>query len=115
MASILIEGATPNTYLNTGQRRRVEKTQLVRKLLKSGYIVEIKPDPILAPTITITNDSGQDLEVELITQPAEERDDAVAVPARNASKDTWREFLESEGFEVDATATREQMIGAWFD
>lgn len=94
MAAILIEGATPNTYLTKGQRRYVERTELVDKLLRTGYVREVEPVPD-----------------EDAPEPADPVD--VEAPPRNASRDVWRDFLLARGFAVSTSSGRDQLVAQW--
>lgn len=101
---VTIEGRIATTYLRVGERVTVERTRLVESLIDKGYVrvtgAEAHPAGSLlgdgAPSVY--GDSGHHYGT------------AEDAPPGNASKVTWRAFLEGLGIEVSDGATRADMI-----
>ena len=73
---ITVEGTiTPSTFLAAGARRTVTRTAFVEKLIGKGFIRVVDE-----PTV-------------LESQPVTEEETATEVPARNAKREVWAEFL----------------------
>ncbi|AKF14285.1 hypothetical protein SEA_VINCENZO_23 [Mycobacterium phage Vincenzo] len=102
MAKVTIEGSiTPSTFLARGARVTVQRTERVERLIKAGFVVEVP-------------DARTDTEREADDQAQAARDE-LGVPARNASRDDWAEFLASHptgGF-VTEGKNRDQLIAEW--
>lgn len=101
MATITIEGSiSPAAGLARGERRTVQDTPDVRAYVAKGFAV-------------IVEDERTDIEREADEQ-AEIARDALGVPARNASRDDWAEFLaQHPGGFVTEGKTRDQLIAEW--
>ena len=101
MATITIEGSiSPAGGLARGERRTVQDTPEVREYVRKGFAVGVA-------------DERTDIEREADEQ-AEIARDALGVPARNASRDDWAEFLAAHpgGF-VTEGKNRDQLIAEW--
>lgn len=73
MASVTIEGSlSPAAFLARGERRTVQRTDRIDKLIRRGFVVVV------------------DEEGEVEAPPAPE---PVKAPAKSASRDDWAEFL----------------------
>lgn len=69
--------------------------ELVKKWAEMGILVvtEVRDDAPPAPVVEVPDEG--------------------AAPPVSARKSAWREFLEAEGVEFEASATKQQMIEAW--
>lgn len=114
---VTIEGSlTPAVDLPRGERRTVEVTDHVRRLVQIGAVVVIDGD--------LDEPATQD-----VTEPAEvaapagddEVTDADGAPPRNASRERWATFLRSKGIEFpdgdeskdELWAGRDDLIVIW--
>ncbi|AGT12760.1 hypothetical protein PHELEMICH_24 [Mycobacterium phage Phelemich] len=100
VATITIEGSiSPAGGLARGERRTVQDTPEVREYVRKGFAFIV--------------DERTDTEREADEQ-AEIARDALGVPARNASRDDWAEFLAAHpgGF-VTEGKNRDQLIAEW--
>lgn len=114
MTQVTIEGSktNPNTFLKPGAQITVERTSLIDKLLRRGFVNLIEtPDPIHEPTPAIMNEIEQ--EVDEQREAAASEHALTGAPARNASTEDWRTYLSGKGFAVPESATRAEMIAAW--
>ena len=96
MAKITIEGSlTPSARLARGERREVQDSDEVRKFIADGFAV------------VVDEETG---EVEPAPLP-----EAPKPPAKNASKDDWKAWLDSQEppVEYDPDATHAELIEAW--
>ncbi|APQ42284.1 hypothetical protein PBI_RICH_23 [Mycobacterium phage Rich] len=100
MAQITIEGSiSPAAGLARGERRTVQDTPDVRAFVAKGFAVIV--------------DERTETEREADEQ-AEFARDALGVPARNASRDDWAEFLaQHPGGFVTEGKNRDQLIAEW--
>lgn len=93
--SVTIEGTTTPAagVLARGERRTVALTERVQRLVDRGFvrIIERRESaPVVVPDPVVEPDPIEFDEV----------DDEVEVPAGNASRDAWLEFLFYKGIEV---------------
>lgn len=102
MARVTIEGSrlSPSTFLAAGERATVQRTDRVERLIARGFVVEV-PEQRTAT------------EVEADEQADQSREE-LGVPARNASRDDWAEFLARHpgGF-VTEGKDRAALIAEW--
>ena len=96
MSSVRIKGVISTTTLKRGDERTVERTEQVDRLIAHGYV----------KVVAVTKEAGADLPVE----PAEV---TVYAPARSASKQDWRVFLDEMGIEYTDEDTRDELIAKW--
>jgi hypothetical protein len=93
MSKVTIEGSvTPSAFLARGERRTVERTDFIDTLIRKRYVVEIPDTPL-----PVGDNAPADPDV----------------PARNASKLAWVEFMQAQGYEVSEAATRSDLIEQW--
>lgn len=96
---VTIEGTvTPSVHLGKGERRTVERTEFVDKLIARGYVSVITehPEPVIEE------------------DPVEPGEAPVTVsPARNASRSVWADFLTDAGVPYPGDATRDELVAAW--
>ena len=105
MSVVTIEGSlSPSTYLARGQRRTVQRTPDVEKLIAGGFVVVV--DEGEPPALTLF-----DVEPEDASEPGI----ADAPPARNASRGDWAEYLEANTEIVTEGKTRDELIREWDD
>lgn len=106
MARIVIEGSNrPSAYLARGERAEVQDSPHVQRLIKAGYVIVVNDDttptpasaPVTdaAPTSDPTNHTGHD------------------APPRNASREAWAYFLETQGVKFNDDDTRDVLISLW--
>lgn len=106
--TVTIEGSqTPSVLLGRGERRTVQLTDRVQRLIDLGYVVVVQdgsavPEPESAP---------------LAEPPAEPTYDDptgdVAVPSLSASTDTWRSFLDALDIPYEPELGREALIALY--
>lgn len=114
MTQVTIEGSKtiPNTFLKPGAQITIERTSLIDKLLRRGFVNLIEtPEPIHESAPAIMNDIEQ--EVDEQRELAAKEHALTGAPARNASTEDWRTYLTDRGFSGLETATRAEMIAAW--
>ncbi|TCN51785.1 hypothetical protein EV641_109176 [Rhodococcus sp. SMB37] len=96
---ITVEGTiTPSTFLGTGARRTVTRTEFVDKLISKGFIrvvaddaVESQPAPKAAAVV-----------------------EEIDVPGRNESRDTWAKFLTFQEVPFTDEHSRDELIELWY-
>lgn len=118
---VTIEGSriTPSDALGRGERRTVELTDRVRRLIAIGAVVVVDDNPVTEPVEQA--DSTPD--GEGLLQPGPNLADSadltpleplmIEPPALNASRRAWAEFLTSRGIEFDDDAIRDDLIEIW--
>lgn len=81
-----IEGKSPNSVIEVGERRVVTRTAYINTLVRNGFITVVglvaPPPPIVAPTAS-------------------------------ASKAEWREFLTARNIAHTASDTKAELIARW--
>lgn len=109
MARVTLEGSiTPSTFLARGARVTVERTPYVEKLIRKGYVVVIGAAAAKTPVVEeITRI------VEAQQETADNERQLAGAPARNASRDTWAEFLRAKGIPFWEDDTRNELIAQW--
>lgn len=101
MSAITIEGTvTPSTFLASKERRTVERTEFIDKLIRKGY-VKVVPTP---DTVKVAATPVEPDEVEL---------PAVTGPPKNASRDEWAAWLDEAGIEYTDEDGRDALIALW--
>lgn len=109
MSDITIEGSrvTPSTFLAPGRRITVERTLMVEKMIRKGFVIEVDiHESALADPAPETAE-GLD-ENSSDSAPAQ-----VSVPAETAAKSVWAAFLGKAEISYPADATKPQMIEIW--
>lgn len=115
MGQVTIEGSTtPCTELPRGVRRTVAVTDHVRRLVARGFAVvvdgSLDDDQVWHPSgDPVPSDEPDDSPVE----PAADRLVFDGPPARNARRDIWAAFLDTEGIAYPDTASRDDLIAGW--
>lgn len=106
MATVTIEGSRmlPNTYLRPGKRMTVERTPLVDKMLRNGFVTLVQGVDATQHVIQIVDDQRE---------AADNERQLSGTPARNASRDEWAAFLRDEGVPFEDGDTRNELIAAW--
>jgi len=121
MALVEIEGTTMPAagVLRTGERRVVEYTDRIRRLVSGGFITVVRslqdPAPAEQPAEAEQVDDAAHEDVDEAEAEAEVEDFDTTPPARNASRDDWAEFLAlypGGGF-VTENKDRATLIGEW--
>jgi hypothetical protein len=111
MASITIEGSlSPSSFLARGERRTVQDSDYVQKLIEGGYVTVIEDDDDAeAPELTPEEREAEEVVADL-SQPQ-----GVEPPKRSASREDWAEFLASYpgGEFVTEDKDRAELIAAW--
>lgn len=106
MAKVTVEGSrtTPTTYLAAGKRMTVDRSPLLDKMIRRGYVRVVEDVPATAHVEQIVTEArvAADTERELS-----------GAPARNASWETWAEFLDQEGVSYEEADTRNALISRW--
>lgn len=93
MATVTIEGSlSPSAELPRGERRKVQRSEHVDRLIRKGFVVVVDEDGDVVPTPEPTGPEA---------------------PAKNASTDAWRDFLTAQSVEFDPDATRDELVDAW--
>lgn len=113
MGRITIEGTvTPSTYLATGARLTVDRTALIDKMIRNGYVkvVSILPEIITAPAAVI-REIEQTYAEQVETTDRERQ--LSGAPARNAARDVWAKWLQEKNITSPADATRNDLIALW--
>lgn len=109
MAKITLEGSrqTPSTYLAAGKRITVDRTPMVDKMIRKGYVRVIEEG-------TTVSAAQHVIEIVEEQQAAVDSERQLAgTPARNASRDEWAQFLRDEGVPFDESAARNDLILTW--
>lgn len=102
MATVTIEGSlTPCSELRTGQRRTVQLTERVQRLIDRGFVVVVKaatrpPKPVGKPV-----------------QSAADVPYRAGEPAWSADRDVWAAFVISKGQQVVAADSKGDIIHRW--
>ena len=113
---VTIEGSlTPTDWLARGVRRTVAVTDHIRKLIQIGGAVVVagsldEPD---APAYGEQPDAEPDNAAEAAEDAAESERPEYPVPAGNASRDDWAEFIASRGLGVTEGKTRDELREIW--
>ena len=95
MAKLTIEGSlTPSAFLARGERRTVQRTPRIDRMVHKGFVVVV--------------DAHDDDEP---AEPAEVMPTPVKAPAKSASREDWAEFLAAHTDVVTEGRTRDQLIG----
>lgn len=92
MSSVTIEGTlTPAVgVLRRGERKTVQYTERIGRLVANGYVKIVGSDPAPTPV-----------------------DAELAEPAESATKTAWKAFLDAKGLEYPADATKADLIAGW--
>ncbi|MEU9805428.1 hypothetical protein [Mycobacterium sp. NPDC050853] len=120
---VTIEGSlTPTDRLARGVRSTVAVTDDIRKLVKIGGAIVVAGS-LEEPDSPAGDDAGTAEGLSAPADPAERhRDDAgtetqdpseCAVPAGNASREDWAEFIASKGLGVTEGKTRDELREIW--
>jgi hypothetical protein len=104
MALVTIEGSvTPSSHLGRGERRTVERTDFIDKLIRNGYVTVVE---------TITPPFTEEDLAEAIAAIGDEP--VKVVPAADDSLELWQEFMADQ---VDPlileNATRDELVAIW--
>jgi hypothetical protein len=105
-ASVIIEGTlTPAAgVLERGERKTVAFTPRIQRLVEGGFVKVVEHlDGPLEDELVGDQDPGD----EGLT-------DTPQPPAKNASRDDWSTFLESQNIEA-GERTRDELVQAWAD
>lgn len=117
---VTIEGSAtqPNTFLAAGRQVTVERTPLVAKMIRRGYVNEVRAEP--KPTIPDPVPVQETMaEVERVVEEAPETARleklVQGVPSKAASTAAWKDFLSGlePPVEYPEDATRSQLIELW--
>lgn len=103
MARIIIEGSNnPSTFLAKGQRTIVERSPMIDKLIRKGFVVVIdeRPSTPAAPSAAPP-------------EPAVDEPEEIEVPPESAIKSVWQDFLDDMQIAYPATATKADLIARW--
>jgi hypothetical protein len=113
MTAVTITGSaiTPSTFLAPGRTVTVARTELVDKLIARGFVIVTDAPALAAPEPE--EDTAPDGAVESSDGLTETIPDYDGVPGRNASRAVWAAFLESRGFIVLPTHTRDELLTRW--
>lgn len=96
---VTIEGTViPSAFLPTGERITVARTPFVSNLIRNGFVRVVEETP--APGVAVT---------EVLTGVVDAPDDARR-PARSASKDAWRGYLDRIGVPWNTDMRRDDLI-----
>ncbi len=96
MGNVIIEGSsTPCVELPTGQRRTVALTEHVRMLIRRGYVLLIDGD--LGEKVNPVPEPIVDDEAAFVDDEAPIVEEGDEVPAANASRERWADFLRAQG------------------
>lgn len=108
MSLVTIEGSlTAASVLPRGERKTVERTPYIDKLIRNGFVFIVDGDtPVTEPHIYIENNTDQDIEVEYEVEDLTE-------PAADAPRREWAAFLTEHGVSFKTKDTRDQLIAAW--
>lgn len=121
--TVTIEGSqTPSVFLAKGQRRTVQLTDRVQRLIDAGFVTVVEdgpatpmsefavsdPEPVAVPPADVPDANDG---------PLADDDDEPATagnpPSRAASTATWRKFLADQHVDFSPVASRDQLIAAW--
>jgi hypothetical protein len=123
MAQVTIEGSlTPCTELAKGERKTVQLTKRIQRLIRKGYVVVIdqRENAAVAPdekTPTHSSDGvGESQANTGAADPAAESPEPegeLPVPPANAKRDVWAKFLTSRNIAVPEDAPRDGLVEIW--
>lgn len=117
MSKIIIEGTvTPSTLLSTGDRKTVERSAFIEKLIAKGYVkvVEDAPKSTVAEPVSVQQTMAEVEQVAVkASEPARLERKIVDTPHRNGSREEWAEFLDSKTVAYPDGATRNELIERW--
>jgi hypothetical protein len=106
---VTIEGSfTPTDWLPRGVRRTVEVTEDIRKLVAIGGAIVVAGS-LDEPDTVAYGDSD-----DAVGEVAEVREvPGYPVPAGNASREDWAEFIASQGLGVTEGKSRDELREIW--
>lgn len=121
MGQVTIEGTvTPSVELARGERRTVEYTEHVGRLVRLGAVrIVDRPAPAPAPAAVPASEPLETVALEPDPSVDEHGDgpDGDGVPAKNASTKVWRAWVADNvpGVTADDVADkgRDQLVAAW--
>ncbi|WRQ08236.1 hypothetical protein JDBV14_00610 [Mycobacterium phage harman] len=118
---VTIEGSksTPTDRLDAGEQITVEYTPEIQQLIRIGgaVVVEWHEDEPVEKAGEALPDGETRTGVEApadgtLVELAQD-DDEPTVPARNASRDVWTAFLDSQGLDYSNDDGRDDLIAIW--
>lgn len=102
MATVTIEGTIiPSAFLPTGDRVTVDRSPFIDRLIRNGFVRVIEETP--APGVTVM-EALTGVATGPVDGPVEQR------PARSASKDAWRAYLDGAGIPWSDDMRRDDLI-----
>lgn len=104
---ITIEGATPNSMVPVGEQRRVESTDLIRTLMRRGYVRRVPDEP--APV----DASSVPVQATLSVDPLEVPEPLGIEPTEQDTKAVWQAWLDVHDIDWNASDTKAQLIARW--
>ena len=114
MARVTVEGTiTPSTFLATGHRLTIECTPYIEKLIRRGYVKVVSEDAAPAATPERESEPAPTTEDTAAVEESMPKRREPEMPARNARRDVWVEFLDQQGVAYADTDTRDQLIDRW--
>lgn len=107
MAKVTLEGSnTPSTFLKRGARVTVERTALIEKYIRKGYVTVVA-----AAAVPVEKEVAQIVEAQ--REAADNERQLTGAPARNASREDWAEFLRTQEIPFWQDDTRNTLIDRW--
>lgn len=95
MSNVRIKGRISTTTLKRGDERTVARTEQVDRMIEKGYVTVVSEETPAEPA------------------PVEDVPEEATPPSRSASRQDWRDFLDSVGVKFDETYTRDELIALW--
>lgn len=110
---VTIEGSvTPTDWLPRGVRRTVEVTDDIRKLVAIGGAIVVAGS-LDEPDTAAYGDSEADEAADSADDDAGQELPEYPVPAGNASREDWAEFIASRGLGVTEGKSRDELREIW--
>jgi hypothetical protein len=101
-----IEGRSPNSVIEVGERRTVTRTAYINTLVRNGFvkIVGLVPGKKPEPAPEATPDEPT---------PSSDEVGEIAAPAESATKAVWQSFLTERGVDYTTNDTKAALIERW--
>lgn len=117
MAVVTIEGSlSPSALLARGERRTVQLTERVQRLIDAGFVKVVDSDAGDAPEPVLDPQPEADLRTDLekhADDEAQKARDELGVPSRGGSTEDWQKFLTEKGIDFNDDDSRAVLIDRW--
>lgn len=106
MSEVTIEGSIlPCAFLPRGERRTVQRTDFIDKLIARGYVVLIEEDGAAPAVVGEASWTGP-RDPHIVTGD-------VSPPPGSALKGVWADFLDNQRIPYEETDTKADLIRRW--